>query len=441
MSEIGATFQLRDLAAKVPQSFTDGDWVEAPHIQDSGIRLIQTGNIGLGCFIDASKKFISQSSFEALKCKEIYPGDVLICRLAEPIGRSCFAPNLGERMITSVDVTILRVDTEASDPRFIVYSLNTPESLRRCEIVSGGTTRQRISRSNLGRIKLSVPKRTVQRRIAEILWTLDETIEQTDALIAKYHKIKAGLMHDLFTRGVTPDGKLRPTRDQAPQLYKESPLGWIPKEWKVVTTEHFAAKTPGATTIGPFGSDLLSTDYRGEGVPVIFVRDVKEDAFEWNSSTYVSRNKAQQLAAHAVKSGDILSTKMGLPPCISCRYPSWMEQGVITADIIRLRPDASSVEVRWLSAALNSDAYKRQVQAITAGVTRPKITLSAFRKLLVSCPMKDEQTLVADRLESVSEFISTENLNLIKFREQKHGLVHDLLTGRVRVKVAESEAA
>ncbi len=80
------------------------------------------------------------------------------------------------------------------------------------------------------------PQPPQQRRIAEILSTLDETIEQTEALIAKYQQIKAGLMHDLFTRGVTPDGKLRPTRAEAPQLYKESPLGWIPKEWELYSS-------------------------------------------------------------------------------------------------------------------------------------------------------------------------------------------------------------
>ena len=49
-------------------------------------------------------------------------------------------------------------------------------------------------------------------------------------------------MHDLFTRGVTPDGKLRPTRAEAPQLYKESPLGWIPKEWEVQPLDNCSAK-------------------------------------------------------------------------------------------------------------------------------------------------------------------------------------------------------
>jgi type I restriction enzyme S subunit len=70
-----------------------------------------------------------------------------------------------------------------------------------------------------------------QRRIAEILGTVDEVIEQTEALIAKQQQVKAGLMHDLFTRGVTATGTLRPPPAEAPHLYQDSPLGPIPKEW------------------------------------------------------------------------------------------------------------------------------------------------------------------------------------------------------------------
>jgi restriction endonuclease S subunit len=94
---------------------------------------------------------------------------------------------------------------------------------------------------------LSTSQILQQRRIAEILSTLDEAIEQTEALIAKMQQVKAGLMHDLFTC-VTPDGRLRPTREQAPELYKESPLGWIPKGWDASTLgeacEWFSGGTP-----------------------------------------------------------------------------------------------------------------------------------------------------------------------------------------------------
>lgn len=298
---------------------------------------------------------------------------------------------------------------------------------------TAATTVKHLSVKDIERARGQFPDKRSQARIAKILSTLDEAIEQTEALIAKMQQIKAGLMHDLFTRGVTPDGHLRPTREQAPDLYKESPLGWIPKDWDIVTIVESAAKTQGSTTIGPFGSNLVSSDYRNEGVPVVFVRDVKEDAFEWNSNVYVTPQKAQQLGAHTVRPGDLVSTKMGLPPCITCAYPDWMEEGLITADIIRLRPDNNRFYTRWLSAALNCDAFKRQVQAITAGVTRPKVTLSEFRKLRIPCPGIQEQERVATRFEALGEVLSSEVAKLNKLQEEKHGLMHDLLIDNVRV--------
>ena len=65
-----------------------------------------------------------------------------------------------------------------------------------------------------------MPKLEIQDGLAEILLTVDEAIGQTEALIAKYQQIKAGLMHDLFTRGVTPDGHLRPTLPKPPNSTK-----------------------------------------------------------------------------------------------------------------------------------------------------------------------------------------------------------------------------
>ena len=116
-----------------------------------------------------------------------------------------------------------------------------------------------LNKQTLARLKLRFPKDVrQQRRIAEILSTVDEAIEQTEALIAKYQQIKDGLMQDLFTRGVTPDGHLRPTSAQAPHLYKESPLGWIPKEWDVKPLRDIATYQ--------HGQPFPSTDYSDEGV-------------------------------------------------------------------------------------------------------------------------------------------------------------------------------
>lgn len=274
-----------------------------------------------------------------------------------------------------------------------------------------------------------------QKQIVSILDRIDTAIEKTEALIAKYQQIKAGLMHDLFTRGVLPNGQLRPPREQAPELYQETAIGWIPREWDVVLMISLAEDRAGSTTIGPFGSDLVATDYRPEGVPVVFVRDIKQSGFQWNSETYVSERKALQLNAHSVKAGEVLVTKMGLPPCISCVYPSWMPNGVITADMIRLTPDRKKVDPEWLSTAINQDRVVRQVAAITAGVTRPKVTLADFRAIKIAKPEIDEQQRIGSRLSLIQSQIDIELARVAKLQSQKSGLMQDLLSGKMPVTI------
>ena len=131
--------------------FIDGDWIEAEYLSKDGIRLIQTGNIGIGGFIDKEdKKYIAEDTFQSLNCTEVEPGDILICRLADPVGRACVVPNLGVKMITAVDCTILKIDQERFDVDYICFLLNKQKQLAECKKYARGSTRQRITRSDLG---------------------------------------------------------------------------------------------------------------------------------------------------------------------------------------------------------------------------------------------------------------------------------------------------
>ncbi len=319
---------------------------------------------------------------------------------------------------------------------FLYYCL--PDAVRNAatDVAIKGAT---LNKQSLRKLSINVPERSVQEKIAAVLACVDTAIEKTEALIAKYQHIKAGVMHDLFTRGMLPNGQLRPPREQAPQLYRETAIGSIPIDWTVKPMVNLAEDRKGSTTIGPFGSDLVATDYQIEGVPVVFVRDVKESGFEWNSETYLTHRKARQLSAHTVRSGDVLATKMGLPPCISCVYPEWMADGVITADMIRLSPNSRTIDANWLAAAINHDRVKRQVATISAGVTRAKVTLADFRSIKVATPCLAEQKEISGRLKLIARRIESEQSRVEKLQLQKFGLMQDLLTGKVKVKVPTPE--
>lgn len=305
--------------------------------------------------------------------------------------------------------------------------------LKKVEASTAATTVKHLSSKDVEKAVVHSPCKDMQAAIARILRALDTQIEATEGLIAKQERVRAGLMQDLFTRGVDEHGQLRPPRHQAPHLYHQTELGWLPVGWGVDRITK-CINSPSDATIGPFGSNLVASDYRNAGVPVIFVRDVKPDRFFWKSDVFVDPAKANSLAAHSSQPGDVIATKMGFPPCIACLHPRDFPAAIITADMIRLRVSRRDVAIpEYISGALNSEAVLAQVRAITGGVTRPKVTLADFRSLRLAYPPVDEQKLIFERLALIDGLIDKQLGEVAKMNLQKSGLMQDLLTGKVSV--------
>ena len=170
---------LKRVANSAETLFTDGDWIEAPYITLEGIRLVQTGNIGVGHYKEQGYRYVSEKTFEELNCTEVYAGDLLVCRLADPVGRACLAPDLGARMITSVDNCIVRPNLREWNIHYLNYSLSGDEYLQGLEAMARGGTRDRVSRSMLGDVQIAKPPLADQTRIANFL---DDQTVRVDAL-------------------------------------------------------------------------------------------------------------------------------------------------------------------------------------------------------------------------------------------------------------------
>ena len=157
-------------------TFVDGDWIESKDQSELGIRLIQTGNVGNGFFKDKEDKsrYISEESFDNLHCTEIYPGDILVSRLPDPIGRACIIPQGLGRTITAVDCTIIRLKDIILPDYFIAYTM-TPSYVAQINEVTTGTTRRRVSRANLGNILIPCPSIAKQQQFVAIAKQADKS--------------------------------------------------------------------------------------------------------------------------------------------------------------------------------------------------------------------------------------------------------------------------
>ena len=207
----------------------------------------------------------------------------------------------------------------------------------------------------------------------------------------------------------------------------------VPNGWGFKKLSELACSSKNSFAIGPFGSDLVMSDYRNEGTPIVFVRDIKRGAFNWVSNTFVDIEKAESLKAHSVRSGDITITKMGLPPGVAAVYPKSMPDGVVTADIIRLRLDTENYDANFICLLLNSYDVSKQVKLRTAGQTRPKLTLKDYKSIGVCLPKLDEQRKIAQILSTWDRGITTTEKLIDVSKQQKKALMQQLLTGKKRL--------
>ncbi len=180
--------------------FADGDWIESKDQSASGIRLVQTGNVGDGQFKDRRDKarWIDQATFDRLKCTEISPGDILFSRLPDPVGRACLLPNTGDRMITAVDCTIARTKKDLMLPEFIVLYASSTDYYSQVGSMITGTTRDRISRKNLGAVTVPVPGLAQQRAIIAQVAELDADCATLQANIERRIAVAADLRQSVL---------------------------------------------------------------------------------------------------------------------------------------------------------------------------------------------------------------------------------------------------
>ena len=293
-----------------------------------------------------------------------------------------------------------------------------------------GSTMKHIKRGELREFCVEIPRiESEQRKIAQILDTLDTAIRETEALIDKLKALKQGLLHDLLTRGIDANGHLRPPQSEAPQLYKESKLGWIPRQWEVVPlgccADIASGITLGRTLNSPVAIEL----------PYLRVANVQDGYLALGEIKTVSILPSE-LNRFALKVGDVLMNEGGDFDKLG-RGAVWegqIEPCLHQNHVFRVRCDDSKLLPAFLAAYSSSVRGKSYfVQASKQTTNLASINSTQLKAFGISCPSVAEQLLITQRLSTFDKKMAVEQKAREKLRQQKIGLMDDLLSGRVRV--------
>ncbi len=376
---------------------------------------------GIGEF----RRFVSEAGLRSSATSVVKQGNLLVVTRTG-VGKLAIAPC---DIAISQDITGIYVDRQKAETGFIFYLLS--RELDELKKLNQGTSINGIIRADLEKHLVRLPAAvSTQRKIATILSSIDTAIEKTEALIAKYQQIKAGMMHDLFTCGVLPNGQLRPPRSEAPELYQETPVGWIPTAWCFTTCAKVCEKIIDCKNRTPPETP--------DGFPVIRTPNVRNGKFvdaellytdERSYLTWTLRGKPQV--------GDIVITREA-PVGEVCMIPDRHSSACLGQRMMLYRPDAELISPRYFLYALQSRQIKNRLDLISGGSTVGHVRVGDIRNLWMFMPTDSlEQIQIADALDGITVKLDRELEQLGKLRKQKLGLMHDLLTGRVPVQVEE----
>ena len=352
-------------------------------------------------------------------------GDILFGKLRPNLRKCAAAPFPG---YCSTDILVLRARPGVSD-RFAAHALHSERVFAAAVQSAMGTKMPRTNWSALQSLEVFAPeKEREQTRIADILDTLDEAIREAEAVIAKLRQVKAGLLHDLLTRGLDENGRLRdPIRH--PDQFQNSPLGLIPKAWEVKTLQDVTTRiTDGAHTT------VKTVEASSETVPFLFVSCIRDGRVLWDQAGAISRS-----TYHDISRGREPSTGMVLFTVVG----SYGHAALVQDDspfsfqrhIACLYPRNDKIDSRFLVHWMNSPRFKSFGDNAALGNAQKTITLGALNSLPCILPLLFEQEEIMRTVSPVDSRLAAEQDYLTKLQSLKRGLSHDLLTGQKRVKM------
>jgi len=340
----------------------------------------------------------------------------------------CTRMAVGRVAIAPMDIAINQdlkalFPSRSTDTRYLLRLADYAKA--KADAVSVGSTVKGIKVVDYLNIEVPLAPPEHQSKIAEILDTLDTAIRGTEAVVAKLKAMKQGLLHDLLTRGIDANGDLRPSQSEAPHLYKQTPLGWLPKEWEALPLSEYTQHdiTYGIVQAGP---------HIEGGIPYVRTGDMSGDELVRETMLCTSKRIALSYHRSEVRSGElVIAIRATLGKVLP--VPDDLDGANLTQGTARIAPKAS-VNATCLMWAIRHRRGQDAIMKEVKGSTFMEISLGALRQVLIGMPcLRDEQDKIDHRLSAQDAAILNEQKLLEKLRLQKIGLMDDLLTGRTSV--------
>lgn len=318
--------------------------------------------------------------------------------------------------------TSFRLD-ESINGHFFEQLIHSQIALRKyIEKTEGGNLdgkRKKTDWSAFASIGLLLPPLAEQKKIAEILGSVDDAIAATKAVIEQTKQVKKGLLQELLTKGI---GHTK---------FKQTEIGKIPECWQVVSLGSVVEFQPGYA--------FKSREFVEDGDRLLRGSNVGIGVLEWSPGTtkYFPTERRYEFQEYLLHEHDIVIAMDR--PFISAgfkvaRVAKTDLPALLLQRVGRFR-ESKNIQSGFLWALMHSHFVEKHLRALEKGTDLPHISRNELESTLIPLPFVMEQQRISEIISACDDSLRSETKRLSQLTNAKAGLLQDLLTGKVRVSV------
>jgi type I restriction enzyme S subunit len=339
-------------------------------------------------------------------------GDVLFARIGATTGKAAFVDKEVKGVFASYLIKFKPALKEL-ETKFLYYFTQSNPYWIQVHKNREGQLKKGLNATVLGTIELPLPPLPEQKKIAEILSTVDQAIEKVDEALEKTQRLKKGLMQELLTKGI------------GHREFKNTEIGRIPKGWEVMELGEKANVRYGLgqpPTLEP------------KGIPMIRATNVKRGKIVREGLIFINPSAVPNSRDPFLRAGDILVVRSGAYTGDAALVTKEWEGAVAGYDLIVTPSDI--IDSQFLTYyLLSSSVQKRHFVGLKVRSAQPHLNSSQVEETPIPIPPLPEQQKIAEILSTVDERLELLRTRKERLERIKKGLMNNLLTGKWRVNI------